>query len=414
MFKASWTYDGTQVNLLKNSDTGDVSNYIENGEWSLEELLVERNIKIYSCCPQPYPNVTYYVVIRRRPLFYVFNMIMPSILITLVGFLIFLIPPDSGEKVGMGVTTLLSMTVFLMVVAENMPPNSDSVPIIAIYYFNSMLMISLATVAAVFTQNVCRKGDEEEPVPEWLKIIFFDILAKILFIKIKANRNLNLSVKEAFPDLKSHEYFKMKPAYHDEPIIYNFNGYLEKTKNNPHLEIWKLNHDSIAKRLSVPSPIIYNRNNLINNDETFKRSTSSQIRNKRYLNANQSKRIIKNKLNSPINSNKNIETTISINSTIFNNHNAKLDSTVRNGASSITNELNLDSINNYNNRKLLKLIKCLNQNLEKSELKELKNDYKSELKSQWKQLAIIIDITLGYLFLFSTIFMLVYLYRSIK
>ena len=43
--KASWTYDGTQVNLLKNSDTGDVSNYIENGEWSLEELLVERKCK---------------------------------------------------------------------------------------------------------------------------------------------------------------------------------------------------------------------------------------------------------------------------------------------------------------------------------------------------------------------------------
>jgi nicotinic acetylcholine receptor, invertebrate len=77
-----------------------------------------------------YPNVTYYIVIKRRPLFYVFNMILPSLLITAVGFLGFLIPPDSGEKTSMGVTTLLSMTVFLMVVAENMPPNSDSVPLI--------------------------------------------------------------------------------------------------------------------------------------------------------------------------------------------------------------------------------------------------------------------------------------------
>jgi nicotinic acetylcholine receptor len=262
--KASWTYDGTQVNLLKNSDTGDVSNYIENGEWSLEELLVERNVKIYSCCPQPYPNVTYYVVIRRRPLFYVFNMIMPSLLITLVGFLIFLIPPDSGEKVGMGVTTLLSMTVFLMVVAENMPPNSDSVPVIAIYYFNSMLMISLATVAAVFTINVCRKGEEEVPVPEWLKIIFFDILAKLLFIKIKANRNLNQSVKEAFSDNKMNSSKIQQDQ--EESFIYNFDDYLEKTKNNPHLELWKANHDSIAKRLSAQSsPIVYNRSNLINN-----------------------------------------------------------------------------------------------------------------------------------------------------
>ena len=77
-----------------------------------------------------YPNVTYYIVIKRRPLFYVFNMIMPSVLITIVGFLGFFIPPDSGEKVSMGVTTLLSMTVFLMVVTDSMPPNSDSVPLI--------------------------------------------------------------------------------------------------------------------------------------------------------------------------------------------------------------------------------------------------------------------------------------------
>jgi hypothetical protein len=57
-------------------------------------------------------------------------MIMPSFLITFVGFLGFLIPADRGEKTGVGVTTLLSMTVFLMVIADSMPPNSDAVPLI--------------------------------------------------------------------------------------------------------------------------------------------------------------------------------------------------------------------------------------------------------------------------------------------
>jgi nicotinic acetylcholine receptor alpha-7 len=51
--KASWTYDGNGINLLKNSDEGDLSNYIANGEWTLDNLLVERNIRIYSCCPVP-------------------------------------------------------------------------------------------------------------------------------------------------------------------------------------------------------------------------------------------------------------------------------------------------------------------------------------------------------------------------
>ena len=42
----------------------------------------------------------------------------------------FYIPSDSGEKVAMGITTLLSMTVFLMLVTEAMPPTSDSLPLI--------------------------------------------------------------------------------------------------------------------------------------------------------------------------------------------------------------------------------------------------------------------------------------------
>lgn len=40
----------------------------------------------------------------------------------------------SGEKVTMGITTLLSMTVFMMLVAENMPPTSDVLPLIGNYH----------------------------------------------------------------------------------------------------------------------------------------------------------------------------------------------------------------------------------------------------------------------------------------
>lgn len=40
-----------------------------------------------------------------------------------------------GEKVSIGVTTLLSMTVFLMLVTDSMPPNSDSLPLIGEFLF---------------------------------------------------------------------------------------------------------------------------------------------------------------------------------------------------------------------------------------------------------------------------------------
>ena len=128
---ASWTYDRSQINLDKVGDAGDISTYINNSEWHLVNLLVERVVKTFSCCPEaPYTIIRYVIRIRRKPLFYVFNMLMPCFLITLVALLGFYIPSDSGEKVSMGITTLLSMTVFFMLVAESMPPTSDFLPLI--------------------------------------------------------------------------------------------------------------------------------------------------------------------------------------------------------------------------------------------------------------------------------------------
>ena len=44
--------------------------------------------------------------------------------------LVFYLPPDSGEKVSLGVTVLLALTVFLLIVAETMPPQSENIPLI--------------------------------------------------------------------------------------------------------------------------------------------------------------------------------------------------------------------------------------------------------------------------------------------
>ena len=117
---ASWTFHGYFLDINVNSNEGDATNYIKNGEWHLVNLIATKYLKKYSCCEEPYPEIYYRLVIRRRPLFYLFNMVFPCFLITLVAFLGFYLPPGSTEKVSIGITTLLSITVFLMLVAESM------------------------------------------------------------------------------------------------------------------------------------------------------------------------------------------------------------------------------------------------------------------------------------------------------
>ncbi|NP_001267746.1 ligand-gated ion channel 4-like precursor [Aplysia californica] len=181
---ASWSYDGYQVNLIMNTEKGDTSNYIHNSEWELIYLQVERTVRIFSCCEEPYPDIHFHILIKRRPLFYIFNMILPCILITLVALLGFYIPSDSGEKVTMGITTLLSMTVFMMLVTENMPPTSDVLPLIGIYYGMTIFIVSFATAMTVFTLNIHHKGSRGKAVPMVIKKICFDFLAKMFCMKV--------------------------------------------------------------------------------------------------------------------------------------------------------------------------------------------------------------------------------------
>ena len=42
-----------------------------------------------------------------------------------------MLPPDSGEKVSLNVTVLLGLVFFLRMVAEIMPPQSQTVPIMS-------------------------------------------------------------------------------------------------------------------------------------------------------------------------------------------------------------------------------------------------------------------------------------------
>lgn len=61
---------------------------------------VSRSEKFYECCPEePYPDVTFFLHMRRRTLYYGFNLIMPCILTTMMTLLGFTLPPDAGEKI---------------------------------------------------------------------------------------------------------------------------------------------------------------------------------------------------------------------------------------------------------------------------------------------------------------------------
>ncbi|XP_072526382.1 neuronal acetylcholine receptor subunit alpha-9 [Salminus brasiliensis] len=178
----SWTYNGNQVDItMGGMEGGDLSDFVENVEWECHGMPAVKNVIMYGCCSDPYPDITYTVLLKRRSSFYIYNLLLPCFLISFLAPLGFYLPADSGEKVSLGVTVLLALTVFQMMVAESMPP-SESVPLIGKYYIATMTMITASTSLTIFIMNIHFCGAEAKPVPHWAKVLIIDYMSKIFFV----------------------------------------------------------------------------------------------------------------------------------------------------------------------------------------------------------------------------------------
>lgn len=75
---------------------------ITNSQFYPSAMPGKKNTIVYQCCPEPYVDITFTIQIRRRTLYYFFNLIVPCVLISSMALLGFTLPPDSGEKLTLG------------------------------------------------------------------------------------------------------------------------------------------------------------------------------------------------------------------------------------------------------------------------------------------------------------------------
>ena len=108
----------------------DLQEYYISTEWDVMSAHAIRNEKYYPCCKEPYFDIIFYLGLRRKSLFYIVNVIIPCVGISFLSVLVFYLPSDSGEKVSLSISILLSLTVFFLLLAEIIPSTSLSVPLL--------------------------------------------------------------------------------------------------------------------------------------------------------------------------------------------------------------------------------------------------------------------------------------------
>ena len=89
--------------------------------------------------------------------------VQPAVLINILALLVFLVPAESGEKITLSISTMLTMVVFLMTIMMDIPPTED-IPIISIYYAVTMVLTTAATVFSVVSLRIHHNGNFDIPV----------------------------------------------------------------------------------------------------------------------------------------------------------------------------------------------------------------------------------------------------------
>ncbi|KAH7985080.1 hypothetical protein HPB49_026616 [Dermacentor silvarum] len=163
----SWTYDGYTVDLKhkhQRDDSNDIavgidlSEFYLSVEWDIMAVPARRKEKFYSCCEEPFPDITFNITLRRKTLFYTVNLIIPCVAISFLSVLVFYLPSDSGEKVSLSISIMLSLGVFFLLLSEIIPPTSLAVPLLGKYLLFTMMA-------------------------PWVKHVFLKVLPPVLLMK---------------------------------------------------------------------------------------------------------------------------------------------------------------------------------------------------------------------------------------
>ena len=181
----SWTFEIKDLDIFSDDSPLYSNQYVKSAEWDLIDASKRRNIEYYACCEFPFSDVTLEFSFRRKPLYYIFNLILPCLIIMCMALLGFFLPPESGERITLSITVLLAMAVFLQLAAENLPRNSENVPILGVFYITVMVEVATSLIATCFVLHIHHRnsGTSVVPVPQWVNVFVLGSMAKLLGVK---------------------------------------------------------------------------------------------------------------------------------------------------------------------------------------------------------------------------------------
>ncbi|XP_059236921.1 acetylcholine receptor subunit epsilon isoform X3 [Mustela nigripes] len=160
----------------------DTEAYTENGEWAIDFCPgLIRRLDGASPGGPGVVDVIYTLIIRRKPLFYVINIIVPCVLISGLVLLAYFLPAQAGgQKCTVSINVLLAQTVFLFLIAQKIPETSLSVPMLGRYLIFVMVVATVIVMNCVIVLNVSLRTPTTHTMSPRLRHVLLELLPRLL------------------------------------------------------------------------------------------------------------------------------------------------------------------------------------------------------------------------------------------
>ena len=165
---------------------------------------VPRGKRIGTLANEDESNVVFTFIIVRKSLYYVMIIVLPIFLLGFLSGFVFLIPVESGEKMGYSVTVFLSQVVFLSIIESYIPISSDHVSMLQAYLLIQIMVGVLIIVVSAIEMHIHHRNDDIPVNGIFLKLAA--LRAKCLCWKRKIRVEDKISENEEMSNLKTKKF----------------------------------------------------------------------------------------------------------------------------------------------------------------------------------------------------------------
>ena len=144
--------------------------HYNNGDWDLRSLSSKRTEGRYDWSPEPYTLIEYSFDLTRLYKYYLLYLVLPCLGLVFLAPFMFYIPADSGERTGFGITVVLALSVYLLVISDKLPEKSDKTPLMGALYIVLFFLLVIAMAFGIVTTHLCFKTNKP---PRWLWRLLF-------------------------------------------------------------------------------------------------------------------------------------------------------------------------------------------------------------------------------------------------